>query len=80
MRVRLFLVFYDNIVDIYLHIFIYLVIQTLLHTPLVSCASISQAKRHSAIAISPVRGNKGCLYLIRLIQRDLVETRIGIYK
>jgi hypothetical protein len=33
--------FYDDIVNIYLHILIYLIMQTFLHTPLVSRAGIS---------------------------------------
>ena len=70
----------DNVVDIYLHIFPDLCMQTFLHTPLIRGTGISQAEWHGEIAISPVRGNKRRFYLICRVQRYLVETRVRIYK
>ena len=70
--------FDHNIIHIHLHIFTHLRLQTFLHASLVSGTSISQTEAHDTIAISPIRGNKGSLYLIFLVQRDLVETRVSI--
>ena len=75
-----FLSFDDDVIDINLHIFAYLIMQTFLHTTLISCAGISQTKAHYTIAISPVLGNKGSLYLIDRVQWYLVKTRVRIYK
>ena len=69
-----------NIINIHLHIFANLIVQTFLHASLVSCTSISQTKCHSEITINPLRGDKRCFYLILLQQGNLVETRISIDK
>ena len=73
-----FFSFYDDIVDIDLHIVTYLVMQAFLHASLVSRTCIFQPKGHGDIAISPVRGDKRCLYLIIRVQWDLVKTRITV--
>ena len=72
--------FHDDVIDIHLHIFAYLVMQTFLHATLIRCTGISQTKAHNMIAISPIQGNEGSLYLISRVQRYLVEARICIYK
>jgi hypothetical protein len=60
------------------HIPPYLLLQTLLHGPLVSCSSVLQSERHGDVAVGSVWGDEGGLDLIRLVQRDLVVAQAGI--
>jgi len=64
--------FHHDVFDVGMHVPSDLRLEAFLHASLVRGTCISQTKRHGDIAISPVRGNKGCLYLILWFQLDLV--------
>src|SRR3954469_16945077 len=72
--------FYYHVIDVYLNIFVQLILQAFLHASLICCTCISQSEWHGTIAISPVRGDKRCLYLIIRIQWYLMESRIRVHK
>jgi hypothetical protein len=55
-----------------MHVLPYLLMHAPLRSSLVSHPSILQAKRHSDIVVGSIRGDEQRLYLVRLIQRDLM--------
>ena len=70
----------SDVVDVGVNIPTDLLLQASLHYTLVSRTCIFQTKRHSNIAISTKRRNKGCRFLIRLLHPNLMITEICIKK
>jgi hypothetical protein len=71
---------HHHVIYVCMYVLSYLPVHAPLHGLLVSCSSVIQAKGHGDIAIGSIQGDEQCLYLIRLIQRDLMVARISIKK
>jgi disulfide bond formation protein DsbB len=64
--------FYQHVINVYFYISPDLVVEHLVHQPLVSCPYVLQSEWHDFITKKPFAGDEGSLLLIIFVHHDLV--------